>query len=213
MEAMNSTRADTVVVLDFETTGLSPNQGDRAIEIGAVRIENGQITDRFQELMNPGRRISGFIESYTGITNSMLSSAPPCSEVMPRFAEFIDGYNLVAHNASFDKSFLDSEMRLVPSACYTGQFACSLLAARRIYQTASSHKLGNLVRHANIPADGEFHRALYDSEMTAKLWLAMLTRIAPQADTSQIPFATMQKLSTVPKSKVQRFLYETLENG
>ncbi|MBT3479828.1 MAG: 3'-5' exonuclease, partial [Opitutales bacterium] len=55
-------KADTVIVLDFETTGLSPNMGDRAIEIGAVRIENGRVTDRFQELMNPGRPISGFIE-------------------------------------------------------------------------------------------------------------------------------------------------------
>ncbi len=55
--------AKTVIVLDFETTGLSPNQGDRAIEIGAVRLEQGVITDRFQQLMNPGQRISGFIET------------------------------------------------------------------------------------------------------------------------------------------------------
>ncbi len=203
-------RADTVVVLDFETTGLSPDQGDRAIEIGAVRIENGQITDRFQELINPGRRVSEFIESYTGITNSMLKDAPPCSEVMPRFAEFIEDYNLVAHNASFDKRFLDAEFNRTPSTGYTGQFACSLLASRRIYQTASSHKLGNLVRHANIPSEGEFHRALYDSEMTAKLWMAMLERIAPLEDTSQVPFVIMQRLSKVPKDKVQSFLDEKL---
>lgn len=203
-------RADTVVVLDFETTGLSPNQGDRAIEIGAVKIENGQITDRFQELMNPGQRISGFIETYTGITNFMLKDAPPCSEVMPRFAEFIDGYNLVAHNASFDKGFLDAELERIPGTDYDGQFACSLLASRRIYQTAPSHKLGTLVRHANIPVEGEFHRALYDSEMTAKLWMAMLTQIAPLADSSQVPFVIMQKLSKVPKAKVQSFLDEKL---
>ena len=55
--------ANTVVVLDFETTGLSPGAGDRAIEIGAVRIEGGEVTARFQELMNPGQRVSGFIES------------------------------------------------------------------------------------------------------------------------------------------------------
>lgn len=203
-------RADTVVVLDFETTGLSPNQGDRAIEIGAVKIDKGQITDRFQELMNPGQRISGFIESYTGITNSMLNNARPCCEVMPRFVEFIDGYNLVAHNASFDKRFLDAELELIPGTDYDGQFACSLLASRRIYQTASSHKLGSLVRHANIPVEGEFHRALYDSEMTAKLWMAMLTQIAPLADSSQVPFVIMQKLSKVPKAKVQSFLDEKL---
>ena len=64
--------ADTVVVLDFETTGLSPDYGDRAIEIGAVKLVDGVLVDRFQQLMNPGQRISSFIENYTGITNSML---------------------------------------------------------------------------------------------------------------------------------------------
>ena len=72
--------ANTVVVLDFETTGLSPGLGDRAIEIGAVRIEDGTVTARFQELMNPGQRVSGFIESYTGITNAMLANARPCAQ-------------------------------------------------------------------------------------------------------------------------------------
>lgn len=93
--------ANTVIVLDFETTGLSPDYGDRAIEIGAVRIENGKVVERFQELMNPGRRIDSFIENYTGITNSMLKHAPSCKEVMYQFADFIDGYNPVAHNAIF----------------------------------------------------------------------------------------------------------------
>jgi DNA polymerase-3 subunit epsilon len=61
-----------VVVLDFETTGLSPDHGDRVIEVGAVLIEINRITDRFQRLMNPGMRINSFIENYTGITNDML---------------------------------------------------------------------------------------------------------------------------------------------
>ena len=67
-----------VIVLDFETTGLSPQYGDRAIEIGAVRIENNRITDRFQSLMNPGFRINSFIELYTGITNDIVAAPPPC---------------------------------------------------------------------------------------------------------------------------------------
>jgi len=78
--------ADMVVVLDFETTGLSPEYGDRAIEIGAVLLERGVIADRFQKLMNPGFRISPFIERYTGITNDMLKGQPRCEEVMAEFA-------------------------------------------------------------------------------------------------------------------------------
>ena len=95
--------AHSVIILDFETTGLSPDQGDRAIEIGAVKIEQGRVTDRFQQLMNPGVRVSGFIEDYTGISNTMLKDAPPCDEVMDQFCDFIGDDNLVAHNASFDR--------------------------------------------------------------------------------------------------------------
>jgi DNA polymerase-3 subunit epsilon len=199
------TQANTVIVLDFETTGLSPDYGDRAIEIGAVRIENGEVVDRFQALMNPGRRINRFIEDYTGITNGMLKDAPPCKEVMHEFADFIDGYNLVAHNASFDKRFLDAELGKI-SRSYSGQFACSMLMSRRIYQNAPNHKLGTLVEYTNIPTDGAFHRALFDSEMTAKLWLAMLDNISQQYDIDSIPFTLTQKLTKTPKRDVRKLL-------
>ena len=198
-------RADTVIVLDFETTGLSPDYGDRAIEIGAVRIENGEVVERFQSLMNPGRRINSFIEGYTGITNGMLKNAPPCKEVMHDFADFINGYNLVAHNASFDKRFLDAELGKI-SRSYSGQFACSMLMSRRIYQDAPNHKLATLIEYANIPVDGVFHRALYDSEMTTKLWLAMLDNISEQYDIESIPFTLTQKLTKTPKHDVHQFL-------
>ena len=199
------TKADTLVVLDFETTGLSPDTGDRAIEIGAVRIENGEVVERFQALMNPGRRIDSFIEGYTGITNGMLKDAPPCKEVMHEFADFINGYNLVAHNASFDKRFLDAELGKI-SRNFSGQFACSMLMSRRIYQDAPNHKLGTLVEYANIPSDGAFHRALYDSEMTTKLWLAMLDNISERYAIESIPFTLIQKLTRTPKYNVHQFL-------
>ena len=195
-------RADTVIVLDFETTGLSPDMGDRAIEIGAVRLEHGVVKERFQELMNPGQRVSTFIENYTGITNEMLYSAPSCSSVMKQFADFIEGYNLVAHNASFDKRFLDAELTRI-SKGYSGQFACSMLAARRIFQHAPNHQLGTLVRYANIHSDGAFHRALYDSEMTAKLWSVMLDDISERYTISDISFSLIKKLTKTPKKSVQ----------
>ena len=196
--------ANTVVVLDFETTGLSPGAGDRAIEIGAVRIERGEVTARFQELMSPGQRVNGFIETYTGITNTMLAHARPCGEVMRDFAEFIGDYNLVAHNASFDKRFLDAEFERI-SIDYSGQFSCSMLAARRIYQQAPDHKLGTLVEYMNIPVEGVFHRALYDSQMTAKLWLAMLDSVRQQYVLPEIDFGLMQKLAKTPKQAVDSF--------
>lgn len=197
--------ANTVVVLDFETTGLSPTQGDRAIEIGAVLLEEGQVVDRFQQLMNPGFRVSGFIESYTGITNQMLKMAPSCSEVMSQFADFIQGHNLVAHNASFDKRFLDAELEQIQRT-YAGDFSCSMLIARRLYQEAPNHKLGGLVDYKNIPHDGVFHRALADSEMTAKLWLLMLQDLEHQYKISAPSFSLMQAISKKSKATVASFL-------
>ena len=202
--------ANTVVVLDFETTGLSPGMGDRAIEIGAVRIEDGTVTARFQELMNPGQRVSGFIESYTGITNAMLANARPCAQVMRDFSEFIVGYNLVAHNASFDKRFLDAELSRI-SKRYSGQFACSMLVARRICQNAPNHQLGTLVKYMSIPIEGTFHRALYDSEMTAKLWVAMLENIRCDYALSVIDFGLMQKLVKVPKHAMSNFFKNQID--
>jgi DNA polymerase-3 subunit epsilon len=202
---MTQSCADSLVVLDFETTGLSPDMGDRAIEIGAVRLEKGQVIDRFQALMDPGKRVNGFIENYTGITNRMLSQAAPCDEVMHEFADFMGSSNLVAHNASFDKRFLDAELRRI-SRSYSGNFACSLLVARRIYQQAPNHKLGSLIAYKNIPSEGGFHRALYDSEMTAKLWMTMLEDISQIITLKDVPFTLIQKLAKTPKSEVNKLL-------
>ncbi|MBL4772197.1 MAG: 3'-5' exonuclease [Alcanivoracaceae bacterium] len=198
-------RANTLIILDFETTGLSPALGDRAIEIGAIRIKNGEIIDQFQELMNPGFRIDSFIENYTGISNAMLSKASSCADVMHKFSDFIGDDNLVAHNASFDKNFLDAEMKKI-SKNYSGKFACSMLAARRLYPCAPNHKLSTLVKYANITVDGVFHRALDDSKMTTGLWLAMLTKIKESYGIKNIPFNLMQHLIKTPKKKVSQFL-------
>ncbi len=196
---------DRVIVLDFETTGLSPDQGDRAIEIGAVKIEGGEVVDRFQGLMNPGKRISAFIEDYTGITNAMLNSAPPCGEVMAAFADFAGNADLVAHNASFDKRFLLAELSRIKRSC-RGEFACSMLIARRLFQDADNHQLGTLVRYANIPNDGTFHRALADAQMTALLWLRMVDHVKEVCSIGHVPFSLMQQLSTTPKHGVKKFM-------
>lgn len=198
-------RANSLVILDFETTGLSPDMGDRAIEIGAVRLVNGEVTERFQELMNPGQRVSGFIEGYTGITNSMLKDADSCAVVMHRFADFIADDNLIAHNASFDQRFLDAEFDRIGRG-YAGEFSCSLLLSRRIFPDSYNHKLGELVRFCNITSDGNFHRALYDSEMTAKVWMAMLDSIRKRYNIFDVSFDLIKKLTKTPKKNVDKLL-------
>lgn len=197
--------ASSIVVLDFETTGLSPDQGDRAIEIGAVKLENGIEVDKFQALMNPGRRINSFIENYTGITNRMLAPAPSCAKVMAEFADFIGDCNLLAHNASFDSRFLAAEFARI-GRDVVGEFSCSLLVARRIYQDAPNHKLGTLINYKNIAADGSFHRALFDAQMTAKLWLNMLDDISESYGVENIPFSLIQRVAKTPKAQVAKVL-------
>ncbi|SDX37320.1 3'-5' exonuclease [Thiocapsa roseopersicina] len=96
---------DPVVVIDFETTGLSPDDGYRATEIAAVLIRDGCIVDQYQSLMNAGRRIPSFVEHLTGISNAMVREAPPASQVMAEIADFVGDDHLVAHNASFDRKF------------------------------------------------------------------------------------------------------------
>ena len=198
-------RADSLIILDFETTGLSPDMGDRAIEIGAVRLENGEVVDEFQSLMNPGFRISGFIEDYTGIQNEELTQAESCETVMREFADFIGDSNLIAHNASFDKKFLDAEFARFGHD-YNGQVSCSLLLSRRIFQDAANHKLGTLVKHARIKGDGAYHRALYDAQMTAKVWMAMLEDIGERYNVFDISFEQIQKLCKTPKKSVHKTL-------
>jgi len=195
----------SVVVLDFETTGLSPNYGDRAIEIGAVLIENNQIVDRFQSLMNPGMKISSFIEGYTGITNKMLSDAPTIAEAMQKFASFIAQHHLVAHNANFDSRFLDAELQRINQQ-RRQEFACSMLISRRLYPESPSHSLETLVRYKNLKTDGVHHRALADAEMTGHLWIEMVNDLKADYMLRHVPFDLMQQLSKVSKAAAPSFL-------
>jgi len=194
-----------VIIFDFETTGLSPQLGDRPIEIGAVLIEDTKVTHRFQSLMNPGFTVSSFIESYTGIGNDMVQSAPPCEEVMEQFAEFIGDYPLVAHNASFDLKFLDSELKFIGMS-RRNDITCSMLTARRVYPDAPNHQLGTLVRYCGVYTDGTFHRALADAEMTGRLWISMIEKIKNTFGVNHITFDLMQKLSRISKAKTPHYL-------
>jgi DNA polymerase-3 subunit epsilon len=191
----------TVVVIDFETTGLSPNTGDRTIEVGTVLVSNNQLVDRFQSLMNPEMRISGFIEQFTGINNKMLSTAPSIKKVMGDLKSFIGNHQLVAHNASFDLRFLDAEFNRIKHK-RKNEFACSMLTSRRIYPEAPNCKLETLVRYKKLKTDGIYHRALADAEMTAHLWIRLIKDIKEEYGIKNVPFELMQMLSKVSRNKV-----------
>ena len=196
-----------VIIFDFETTGLTPKQGDRVIEVAALRIQNNTVTERFSALMNPDFAVTPFIEHYTGISNAMLAKAKPIYQEMNRFYAFIQGANLIAHNASFDKRFLEAELAELGIA-FKGRFACSMLLAKRVFPKAPSYKLGELVKYAGIKSEGNYHRALYDCQMTAQLWFAMEQRLSDDYGLQSLSFDLACKLVKSPKSAVAA----TIEN-
>ena len=164
----------TIAVIDFETTGMTPAQGARATEVAIVLMEGEQVVDRFDSLMRTGVPIPPFIEQLTGISNAMLADAPPSRAVMHEVMRFTRGCPLVAHNAAFDRGFWQAEA--VRAGCEPDDahaFACTLLLARRLYPDAPNHKLGTLAAWHGLPSAGRAHRALADAEVTAHLLLRM----------------------------------------
>lgn len=198
---------ETVVVLDFETTGLSPEQGARATEIALVLVRDGEAVERYQSLMNAGVPIPPFIEALTGISNAMIRRAPPAAEVMREAAEFIGDYPLVAHNASFDRKFLDAELARIRKR-RRQEFACSMLVARRIYPCAPNHKLGTLVEYTGIPVAGRYHRALADAEMTASLVLRMQQDLMHRFGLSTVPHQLLCAIQEVQRSALEQCIQQ-----
>lgn len=194
-----------VAVIDFETTGLSPDWGDRATEVAAVLVKDGTIVGRYESLMNAGVRVPPFIEALTGITNAMVRSAPPVAEVMRELAEFVGDSPLVAHNASFDRKFLDAEWARI-NYQRRGEFACSLLLARRLYPAAPSHKLGTLISHLKLPSAARHHRAMADAEMAAHLWLRIVQDVERDSGIAAVPHDLLRRLQKVPKAKITSWL-------
>lgn len=171
-----SVTSDCYAVLDFETTGLNPNRGDRAIEIGISLVHNGVEVDTFSSLINPGMPINPFITALTGISNKMVASAPSAIDVMPKALEFVGDSHLVAHNASFDKKFWRHELKHMGGDTEGSNFLCTLMLSRRIFQAFASHKLGEIASQLGIEAK-DSHRALGDAQVTSKILTIMLARL------------------------------------
>lgn len=161
--------ADSAIVLDFETTGLYCDQGDRVTEIAALRVRGNCIVERFETLVNCGIRIPSYISKFTGITQSMVDAAPQASGVFRALLEFIGADTVIAHNAGFDQGFLDSECRRWGLRHQVPEFICSLQIARRLLPEMKSHALGCLASRLGIPFTPGAHRAAVDATVTANV--------------------------------------------
>lgn len=196
---------ETVAVLDFETTGLSPHYGDRATEIAIALVRDGQVIDRFQSLMSAGRRIPSDITALTGITNAMIASAPAAAKVMREAASFVGNLPLVAHNASFDQKFWQAELSQLGLACANG-FACTLLLARRLYPQSPNHRLSTLVQMLGLPSSGRAHRAMVDAEMASHLWCRIQHDVTKTYGIGLVNHALLGRVQKVSRVKVPAWL-------
>lgn len=195
-----------IVMLDFETTGLSPAMGDRITEVAALRICEGRIVDRYVSLVNCGVRIPAFITQLTGISQRMVDSAPPVAEVVPRLLDFIGTDALSAHNASFDAKFLLAESAALGLAPQHSQLICSLKLARRVFPMLDSYKLGALARSLGLRFHGNAHRAEADAEVSAQLLIHIGAHLRQRYRIAAIEPALLASVNKLAAAKVADFL-------
>lgn len=167
------------IVLDTETTGIDPREGHRIIEIGCVEVINRRITgNHYHVYINPDRIVEQEAIEVHGITNEFLTDKPRFSQIVDEFLAFIDGSQLVIHNAAFDVGFIDHELKLLrkPELGNTAKY-CTVLdtleLARRMHP-GQKNNLDALCRRYHIDnSHRELHGALLDSEILADVYLMM----------------------------------------
>ena len=154
-----------IVVLDFESTGLNTAKA-RIIEVGAVKLVEGTVTETFQQLVDPEEALPPKITEITGITDANLQGQPKAETVLPKLLEFIGDAPLAAHNASFDVSLLKSELKRL-NLRWNGPVLDTLTYARKLYPKLKSFRLGALCKHLGVSLKNA-HRAVHDAAATAQ---------------------------------------------
>ena len=184
----------TYVVFDIETTGFSP-VNNRIIEIGAVKVQDGQILDRFSAFINPGVPIPFEIEKLTGIRDDMVMAAPGIEEVLPQFLQFCEGCVLVAHNAAFDMSFItENAARLQLPTDYT--YVDTMVVSRVLLPTQNKHTLDALCKTFGVVLENH-HRAVDDAEATAHIFLKFMEMLKEKN------IATLKELNTFARPSAE----------
>ena len=168
VNAGNQTLDDTYIVFDIETTGFSSIR-DRIIEIGAVKVVNGKIVDRFSTFVNPQRPIPFEITNLTSITDEMVMESPAIDVILPKFLEFVGDGVLVAHNAGFDVGFIEQNCRNLGLNDHF-VYADTVALARVLLPTLSKYKLNVVAKALNISLENH-HRAVDDAGATAEIFV------------------------------------------
>ncbi|NDY90770.1 DNA polymerase III subunit epsilon [Ideonella livida] len=196
------------IFLDTETTGLSPEQGDRVVEIGCVEMEARQLTGRTLHLyLNPERKSSEEAVRVHGLTDEFLAGQRRFAEVAQEFLEFVRGAELIIHNAAFDVGFLNAELtrlRQPPLSTQVGAITDSLLMARELYP-GKANSLDALCRRLEVDnSNRTFHGALLDAGLLAEVYIRMTrgqkSLVMEEEGESQVPAAGLLDTAEVDLS-------------
>jgi DNA polymerase III subunit epsilon len=171
--ALSQLQLGNFTAIDVETTGLYPERGARVIEVGAIRVRNFEIVDNYSSLVNPKIVIPAKIKKINGITNKMLFDAPSFQQIVSVLQSFIGNDLLVAHNAVFDKKFLNAEFRIINKEI-KNKFLCTFSLSKQHKIDTGNLKLVNLLNYFNIPLEDTLHRALSDATGAAHLCVNLI---------------------------------------
>lgn len=165
-----------LTVFDVETTGLDPRKGHRIVEIAAVRIEGGRVAEdkTFHSLVNPERDIPWEVKQIHHISEQDLIGQPTIMTVLPDFLSFSSGSLLIAHNAAFDKGFLETEKEFCWGYVELPEILCTMRLSQSLFPAAFHHNLDVLCQRFKMTMPVDRHRALPDVILTAQVLLRML---------------------------------------
>jgi len=182
------------VVFDLETTGFSP-ETNRIIEIGAVKVQNGKIVDKFSTFVNPQVPIPFRIEQLTSINDSMVIDAPVIADILPEFMKFCEGCVMVAHNADFDMSFIKKNCQRLDIPCKP-TIVDTVALARVLLPNLNRFKLDTVAKALGVSLENH-HRAVDDAGCTAEIFVKFIEMLRDRG------MSTLDEVNAMGTSSVQ----------
>lgn len=168
-------------VFDFETTGLYPEEGDEIIEMGAIVVDKGLVTDlNFQTFINPQKPIPAASTRVHGITDQDVASAPIIDKMMDKFLDFIGGHIWVAQNAKFDMGFIVKKMRDLQRPLRKNVVLDTIGISKILFPYETSHNLDVIMARLGIVKSGDRHRSLDDARYTAQVLIEFIKLLEKQ---------------------------------
>jgi DNA polymerase-3 subunit epsilon len=189
---------ESIVVLDFETSGLYCDQGDRIIEVAALRVVDRCVAERFETLVRSPVHLPRSIAKFTGISTDMIDQAPAAEQVIPDLLDFLGDDLVVAHNAAFDQAFLENECSRFQLHWPHADFFCTVKLARLLFPEMQTHALGALACSLGLEFTPGAHRAGADAQATVGVLLRLMDILYARYSINDISMRQLQPVLQLP---------------